>query len=122
MQSQNIFFAIAIMPVSRLTHLPVIVFSLLCFMCLSFNEECLFLFSGRVRIAHVPNVSHLLNAKIRMQATFQKRKQSDTAAMPTSKSAFPQAENTESHTVVQTLPKGGHRVAHRPSSVGNILK
>ncbi|PNF19437.1 hypothetical protein B7P43_G03609 [Cryptotermes secundus] len=69
----------------------------------------------RVRIAHVPNVLHLLNAKVRMQAAFEKRKQSDAASVPTSKSAFLPNESTESHTVVQTVPKGGHRVAHRPS-------
>jgi hypothetical protein len=57
-----------------------------------------------------------------MQAAIEKRKQSDTASVPTSKSAFLQAESTESHTVIQTAPKGGHRVAHRPSSVGNIFK
>jgi hypothetical protein len=57
-----------------------------------------------------------------MQAAFEKRKQDGTASVPTSKSAFSQAESTESHTVVQTVPKGAHRVAHRPSMVGNILK
>jgi hypothetical protein len=121
MQSQNIIFANTTVPINRLTPSVVIVFSLLCIVCFPFNEEHLFLFSGRVRIAHVPNVLHLLNAKITMQAAFEKRK-SGTAAMPTSKSVFPQAENTESHTIVQTIPKGGHRVAHRPSTVGNIFK
>lgn len=80
----------------------------------------MFLFSGRVRIAHVPNVSHLLNAKMRMQAAFEKRR-SYMESVSTSKSALPQAENTESHTVVQTAPKGGHRVAHRPSTVRKIF-
>lgn len=79
-------------------------------------------FPGRVRIAHVPNVLHLLNAKMRMQAAFEKRKQDGTASVPTSKGAFSEAQSTESHTVVQTVPKGGHRVAHRPSVVGSNLK
>jgi hypothetical protein len=57
-----------------------------------------------------------------MQAAFERMKQNDEASMPTSKSAFPQAENTESHTVIQTVPKGGHRVAHRPSTVGSNFK
>lgn len=90
-------------------------------MCFPFNEESLFLFPGRVRIAHVPNVLHLLNAKVKMQAALEKRKQNVTTAMPTSKSAFCQAENTESHTTVQTIPKGGRRVAHTPPTVGNIF-
>jgi hypothetical protein len=54
-----------------------------------------------------------------MQAAFEKRKQDGTASVPTSKSAFPQSENSESHTVVQTVSKGGHRVAHKPSVVGS---
>jgi hypothetical protein len=57
-----------------------------------------------------------------MQAAFEKRKQDDAVSVPTSKSAFLPAENTESHTVIQTVAKGGHRVAHKPSMVGNILK
>jgi hypothetical protein len=85
-------------------------------------ESTDYFFPGRVRIAHVPNVLHLLNAKMRMQAALEKRKQDGTAGVPTSKSAFSQAETTESHTVVQTIPKGGHRVAHRPSMVGGTLK
>jgi hypothetical protein len=56
-----------------------------------------------------------------MQAAFEKRKQDGTAPVPTSKVAFSEAESTESHTVVQTAPKGGHRVAHRPSTVGSSL-
>jgi hypothetical protein len=82
----------------------------------------LFFFAGRVRIAHVPNVLHLLTAKVRMQAAFEKRKRDDAISVSTSKSAFFPSENTESHTVVQTVPKGGHRVAHKPSTVGNIFK
>lgn len=59
---------------------------------------------------------------MRMQAAFEKRKQDGTASVPTSKGDFSEAQSTESHTIVQTLPKGGHRVAHRPSAVGSNLK
>jgi len=85
-------------------------------------ESTDYFFPGRVRIAHVPNVLHLLNAKMRMQAAFEKRKQDGTASVPTSKGAFSESEGTESYTVIQTVPKGGHRVAHRPSTVGCTLK
>lgn len=108
------------MPVNR-TQLRFIIIALLYSLYFLFNEEILYFFPGRVRIAHVPNVLHLLTAKIKMQAALEKRRQGDIAPVPASKSAFPQAESTESHTVVQTVPKGGHRVAHTPSTVGNIF-
>jgi hypothetical protein len=41
--------------------------------------------------------------------------------VPTSKGAFFFFFITESHTIVQTVPKGGHRVAHSPSTVGSTL-
>jgi hypothetical protein len=56
-----------------------------------------------------------------MQAAFEKRKQDGTAPVPASKGAFSESEITESHTVIQTVHKGGHRVAHRPSTVGSTL-
>jgi len=56
-----------------------------------------------------------------MQAAFEKRKHDGTASVPTSQGAFSESESIESHTVVQTVPKGGHRVAHRPSTVGSTL-
>lgn len=58
---------------------------------------------------------------MRMQAAFEKRKHDGTASVPTSQGAFSESESIESHTVVQTVPKGGHRVAHRPSTVGSTL-
>ncbi|XP_069694288.1 RNA exonuclease 1 homolog [Periplaneta americana] len=75
---------------------------------------------ARVRIAHVPNVSLLLSAKNRMKEQFEKRRQSSAAPVPvsTSKSALPPAESAAepSHTVSQTVAKGGQRVAHKPSA------
>ncbi|PSN34218.1 hypothetical protein C0J52_13128 [Blattella germanica] len=67
----------------------------------------------RVRIAHVPNVSMLLNEKLRIQMIIQQRKLNSTT----------QYQSFENHNLkpdncpikAQTVQKGARRVAHRSS-------
>nr|CAD7397045.1 unnamed protein product [Timema cristinae] len=71
---------------------------------------------GRVRIAHVANVSLLLNAKDRVQNLWKNRLTNQMAENKTrlAPDAVP-STSTNTYTTAQSVPKGSKRQAHTPS-------